>query len=201
MTRTQIIEQLFTGKNFNDCISKMEPEHLRDDLKMEVIAIVCEWSEERIIGLHARKELDYFVVRVILNQIQSSSSPFHKKYRRALEEYDEQVDMGNYIRNGKGIAEAKHRKRVVEKALEMSCMNQPEDIESRQEREDMEDLALQEIDNLYWYNANLLKLYGEHGSYRALEAATGIPYVSCYHTIRKSIKQVKDIALCSITQL
>jgi hypothetical protein len=43
VTRNQIIENLFTGTNFNDCICKMEPQHLQQDLKMEVISIVCEW--------------------------------------------------------------------------------------------------------------------------------------------------------------
>lgn len=194
MTRTQIIEQLFTGKNFNDCINKMEPRHLRDDLKMEVMAIICEWPEEKIIGLHQRKELDFFVVRVILNQIQSNSSPFYKKYRRWIEEYDEQVGAGDYVRHGKGVAEAKHRAWIVEKAT-LQAYLQEEAIEDRLNREDMEDKALSEIENLYWYNAELVKLYMLHGNYRAIEEQTGIPFVSCYHTIRKSFKELKQKAL------
>lgn len=194
MTRTQIIEQLFTGKNFNDCINKMEPRRLRDDLKMEVMAIICEWPEEKIIGLHQRKELDFFVVRVILNQIQSNSSPFYKKYRRWIEEYDEQVGAGDYVRHGKGVAEAKHRAWIVEKAT-LQAYLQEEAIEDRLNREDMEDKALSEIENLYWYNAELVKLYMLHGNYRAIEEQTGIPFVSCYHTIRKSFKELKQKAL------
>ena len=82
MTRNQIIEDLFVGKNFNDCISKMEPSHLREDLKMEVISIVCEWPEEKVIKLYKDGVLDFFVVRVIINQVQSKKSPFFKKYRK-----------------------------------------------------------------------------------------------------------------------
>lgn len=187
MNKNQIIEALFTGKNFNDVIRKMEPQHLQDDLRMEVIAIVCEWPEEKIVGLHQRKELDFFVVRVILNQIQSNSSPFYKKYRGHVQFFTEYG--ANTFGDGNDIN--KHSQRI---GAMVDATNVQEDIEARQIREDMEDKALEEIDNLYWYNANLLKLYGQHGSYRALQAATGIPYVSCYHTIRKSIKQVKDIA-------
>lgn len=189
MTKNQIIEQLFTGKNFNDCIRKMEPEHLQDDLRMEVIAIVCEWPEEKIIGLHKRKELDFFVVRVILNQIQSNSSPFYRKYRQSLLMYledteDFAADMTE--------ARRRHLANVALRANEMTRATMPEEIEERQAHEDMEDEALEEIDNLYWYNATLLKLYGEGKSYRDIQAQTGIPYISCYHTIRKSIKQIKE---------
>lgn len=86
MTRNQIIENLFTGKNFCDCIAKMEPRHLQDDLKMEVISIVCEWPDEKILGLYERRELDFYVARVIINQIKSNTSPFAKKYRREFVE-------------------------------------------------------------------------------------------------------------------
>lgn len=99
MTRNQIIEKLFTGKNFNDCIQRMEPAHLRDDLKMEVIAIVCEWPDEKIIGLEERKELDFFVVRVIINQIQSSTSPFYKKFRQPVIELDINLIHNNGIKH------------------------------------------------------------------------------------------------------
>jgi hypothetical protein len=45
LNKEQIIEQLYLSKNFNDCISKMQPIELQDDLKAEVILVVCELDE------------------------------------------------------------------------------------------------------------------------------------------------------------
>jgi hypothetical protein len=81
VTRDQIVERLFVGKNFNECLSKMEPDHLRDDLKMEVITVVCGWPDDKVIDLHSKGVLEFYVVRVILNMVKSKSSPFYKKYR------------------------------------------------------------------------------------------------------------------------
>jgi hypothetical protein len=36
----------------------MEPAHLRDDLKMEVIAIVLEWPDQKVIQLHEQGDLN-----------------------------------------------------------------------------------------------------------------------------------------------
>lgn len=81
MTRNEIISNLFTGKNFCDCIKKMEPQHLQDDLKQEVILIICELKDEVLFDLHLNKKLEFFTVRVILNQIKSVTSKFYKQYR------------------------------------------------------------------------------------------------------------------------
>lgn len=194
MTKNQIIEELFNGKNFNDCINRMEPDHLREDLKMEVALIICEWPEDKIIKLHLDKALEFFVVRVILNQIQSSTSPFFRKYRLMSDSYNEQEAIGFFGAIGEGTAEARHRSNVVERATD-SIAKQAEDLEERHRKEGIEEKALREIENLYWYNAELVKLYMVHGNYRAIEEQTGIPFVSCYHTIRKSFKELKQRVL------
>ena len=61
---------------------------MRDDLKQEVILIVCSWPDEKIIKLYEDKALDFYVVKVILNQMISNSSPFSKKYRQFVLEYN-----------------------------------------------------------------------------------------------------------------
>jgi hypothetical protein len=195
MTKNQIIAELFTGKNFNSCIAKMEPEYLRDDLRMEVIAIVCEWPDDKIIGLYERKELDYYVVRVILNQIQSDSSPFYKKYRRALIAYEEHSmeQLYHVLYEGNSIPDL--RQKDTRSASVPSFLEEQEEMEQRRAAEEMEEDALREVGELYWYNAELLKLYAVHGNYRALERVTGIPYVSCYHSIRKSVKEIQQKVL------
>ena len=87
-TKNEIITEFYRRKEFNDCINKQEPEHLRDDLRAEVMLILLETSEEKIKALHEKDELKYYAVRIILNLIQSKTSSFFKKYRQSLVELD-----------------------------------------------------------------------------------------------------------------
>jgi hypothetical protein len=166
MTKNQIIEKLFTGKNFNDCLSKMKPQHLQEDLKMEVALIVCEWPEEKILKLHEKKVLEFSVVRVILNLIRSDRSPFAKMYRRPF------VEMSHELSDCEG-----------------------EGLEQRRIKEAIEDLAIEEINSLYWYDAEMIRLYMKHGNFRAIQKETGIPFISCYKNIKKSLVILKKKAI------
>lgn len=139
----------------------MEPDHLRDDLKQEVILIICELPEDRVLQLHNDKALDFYTVRVILNQIKSKTSPFAKKYRSVVQE------------------------------LSNNETSEDIELEERELREALEDTAIQEVDRLHWYNKGLIELYVRHGNFRAVEKETGIPFGSCYKTIKKSLNQIK----------
>ncbi len=166
MGKNEIVTELYNSKEFNDCISKMEPEHLRDDLKAEVTLILLETEERKLIEIHAAGALRYYTVRIIMNLIQSKTSLFYKRYRQQVAEVTDRF-----------IAE------------------QDQDFEERLTREDIEDRAMREIDNLYWYNAGVVKLYLKHGNYRAIEEDTGIPYSSAYKTIKKSFQEIKQKVL------
>lgn len=166
MTKNQIIENLFTGKNFTDCIGKMEPRHLQEDLKMEVISIVCEWPEEKIVQLYKDKALEFYVVRVILNQATSPRSGFYYKFRK-----DQAVELTANIPDNK------------------------EDQREREVKETIEHIALEEINKLYWYDAEMIRLYMKLGSFRAIEEHTGIPFISCYKNIKKSLATLKKKAI------
>lgn len=165
-TKNEIIAELYKSREFNDCISKMEPEHLRDDLRSEVVLILLETPEDKIKQLHEQVNgLKYYTVRIILNLIQSKTSKFYKQYRQ------QQAQL--------------HDRFAYESA----------DLEEREQREQVEDKAMSEIDNLYWYNKEMVKLYIEHGNYRAIEEITRIPYSSAYKTIQKSLQEIKQKVL------
>lgn len=190
MTRNQIIENLFTGKNFCDCIAKMEPRHLQDDLKMEVITIVCGWPEEKIIQLHENKALEFYVVRVILNQVKSKTSDFVRKYRQPVEYYVEaQPDL---VGKGNNTTE-RHALNIYQRVSNKQQTNESSD--ERRIREQVEELALSEIDKLYWYDAEMIRLYLKLGSFRAIQEHTGIPFISCYKNIQKSLATLKKKAI------
>lgn len=165
-TKNQIIEELYRSKEFNDCIGKMEPEHLRDDLRAEVTLILLETDERKLMEMHDKKVLNFFTARIIINQVFSKTSPFYKRYRQQLPEITDRM-----------------------------AADEETDFDERATKEDIEERAMSEIDNLYWYNAGVVKLYMKHGNYRAIEEDTGIPYSSAYKTIQKSFQEIRQKVL------
>lgn len=165
-SRNEIIAELYKSKEFNDCISKMEPDHLRDDLRAEVMLILLETEERKLIEIHNKGHLKFYTVRIIINLIQSKTSLFYKRYRQQMAELTDRF-----------LAE------------------EEPDFTERAAREDIEEKAINEIDNLYWYNGGMVKLYMQHGNYRAIEKDTGIPYSSAYKTIQKSFQEIKQRVL------
>lgn len=193
LTKHQIIERLYTGKNFNDCIGKMQPDHLREDLRAEVILVVCEWSDEKVLKLHSDGVLEFFVVRVILNTIKSNTSPFAKKYRRYHEEFTQISDRRTAIEEAvtNNHYDNSYFSRSPGSIAKVEAFEEAGTLEERQLREDLEDATLADINNLYWYDAELIRLYMKHGNFRAIEKVTGIPYTSCFNSIKKSLSLLK----------
>ena len=175
-SKSNIIEELYKSKDFNDCINKMEPDYLRDDLKAEVILVICEMDNERLQVLYNSGALAFFVVRVIMNMIKSNSSTFYRKYRKEHEELKESYSYFD-IRE--------------ETPMEKEYVFDVEDLAQRQEREDLELIVLEKIKCLDWYECELLKLYIKHGNYRSIGIETNIPFPSIYKTIRSSINKIK----------
>lgn len=200
MTRDQIIEQLFTGRNFREAIEKMEPAHLREDLRMEVIAEVCEWTDEKILDLYNRRRLDFYVAKVIFYMLINKYSPFFKKYRVGVVEYNEGTDGwadGGFIEGSLRDEWVENRNDHKRGQWRTGVAVEVDDIQTREIRELKEDQAIGLIGDLYWYDQQLIKLYIQHGTYRAIEAETGIPWESAYKSIQKSLKHIR----CQVTKL
>jgi hypothetical protein len=134
----------------------MRPKDLQDDLKAEVALILCEKSEDLILELHDKGGLKYYTVRIILNLIQSNTSPFYKKFR-----------LSN---------------------VELSDLIEPYVLPEYDSRKDQ---AMEELETLYWYDREILKLYGKYGTYRKIEEETGIPFESIYKTVQKACKEIR----------
>lgn len=101
MTRNEIVTELYNSREFNECINKMEPEHLRDDLKAEVTLILLETDEQRLLSIYSNgpNALKYYTVRIIINLIQSKTSLFYKKYRSYFVEIDPNYNYDVRYRN------------------------------------------------------------------------------------------------------
>lgn len=90
--RQQIITDLYNSRELKDVISKMHPEHLRDELLSEVMLVVCQLPEERLLQMNSDGYLKFYVIRTILNMIKSNDSTFHNKFRKVYEEVPNIVD-------------------------------------------------------------------------------------------------------------
>jgi hypothetical protein len=188
MNRDEIVSALFTGTNFNRALAKMEPDYLRDDLRMEVFAVVCEWDSSFVEGLYERKQLDFYVIRVMMNQIQSNTSPFFKKYRRPVTEIQEAWAL-------EADVSKKYNQGVITKQIvglsNPDFLSEAEEMESRVLAEDFETAILGDLEGLHWYYSAMVKLYLDCGSFMKMQQITGIPKPSCYKTVKAAFKQLK----------
>lgn len=157
----------------------MEPAHLREDLKSEVALILCELDEARLLDIYKTGGLTYYAVRIILNLIQSNTSPFYKKFRQVFS----QVSEATHEEDEKVNSEVKNY---------VSLLTHDEDFDIRLSREQLEQTIMGYVEELYWYDKEILKLYLELGSYREIEKQTGIKWTSCYDTVTIAIGILKS---------
>jgi hypothetical protein len=80
VSKNEIISLLYESKPFKNLVKRMEPDHLRQDLKQETIMILLEMPEEKIISLNKSGGLFYYCVRVMINLVKNKSSRFNKLY-------------------------------------------------------------------------------------------------------------------------
>ena len=58
--------------------------HFLDDLVQEICIILLTQENESIMTIYEQGDFKFYVARIITNQVLSSSSPFHKKYRQRI---------------------------------------------------------------------------------------------------------------------
>lgn len=97
MGRNEILIEFWELNEVNNAISKMKPVELQEDLKSEVFLILCELPEEKLIALYDRKELKFYMVRIMLNLVQNKNNQFYKKYRNftELNSYEEAIQVND----------------------------------------------------------------------------------------------------------
>lgn len=169
MTINEIIEEIYTSKDFDDCIRKtVIPEH-QADFKQELVLKIYDIPHPKLSELYYRNELKYYIVRIIINLVKNKNKSYHKTYLEKGVVYDsEKVDKYN-----------KHE--------------EEEDLEERWQHELRELQLLCEIDRLDetmktpFYKL-LVYLIDKEGSMRAVSRLTGIPVSS----ISEAVKRVRN---------
>jgi hypothetical protein len=76
MNKNSIILELWESRELKEAIDKMQPEDLRDDLRSELFKVLCEMEEERLIDMRTRNVLKFYLVRTMINMMQSNTSQF-----------------------------------------------------------------------------------------------------------------------------
>lgn len=65
----------------SNVLRKNEDVYFLDDLTQEVCLILLNQDDESIMTIHEQGYFKFYVARIITNQVLSTTSPFHKKYR------------------------------------------------------------------------------------------------------------------------
>lgn len=84
LSRDEILSDLYKSDFMNDLIGKITSNNaLMYDLKQHLFLILCEMPAKKIIEAYDNHYLNYLCVNIIKKQYHSSTSPFHKIWRKA----------------------------------------------------------------------------------------------------------------------
>ncbi|QDP51033.1 MAG: hypothetical protein Unbinned6004contig1002_19 [Prokaryotic dsDNA virus sp.] len=136
-----------------------------EDLLHESILALYNADKEKIKIIIEKKQLTFYIVRIMMNQYHSNTSPYHKKYRK---QYNDEQLKQFYIYTKEPLTKDKI-----------------ENLEKNEERLKWIDEKLQ---GLNWFDVSVFKLYyKEKFSLRTMSIATKISK----STLGKSIRSVK----------
>lgn len=64
-----------------------------DDFVQETYVTLLEYDNTKLNEIFDKKQIKYFVVRIMLNNWNSTTSPFYTKYKKYLEHIDMNADL------------------------------------------------------------------------------------------------------------
>ena len=136
-----------------------------EDLLSFVIEELYKCDKERIEAIVRKKQMTFYVVRIMINQFHSKTSRYYYKYRKY------------YEYNVSGIVEA------------ISPDNVDTDIESKQLVEERLGWVEEKLKDLYWFDAEVFRIYYREGfSLNEMQKETKINR----NTLHKAITNVKN---------
>lgn len=175
----------------------MNPQHLRDDLKQELFVILCEMPDSKIEALHTNNQLRYYVTRIVLNMIASSTSPFHKKYRQFTLDSTVGDSKANLLLEESEYHSKDSRSFVIKFCKDLSS-EFIDDVEQKEiEHTKLIDEVNRVLDSMPDYDRNLFLDYVEKGSagkmIKEMDRLTGahIPKRSILATVKRVKETIK----------
>ena len=138
-----------------------------DDLLSFVIEELYKCDKDRIIEIIKKKQLTFYIVRVMLNQYHSKTSRYYYKYNKF---YEYHVS---------GIIEA------------ISPDNTTSEIESKEQIEQRLEWVEEKLKDLYWFDAQCFSIYyKESHSLNTMSKATKISRATLYKAINNAKKHL-----------
>lgn len=190
MNKNEIIETIFKSEEYDDLLSKLieRTDLYLEDFKQDLMLILLEKNSKLIEELWNENKMRFYIIRIVTNQIYSSSSPFYNDYKKYYRELIQTTDDNNYYSD--------------------YLNNFSETIDNDNTFEEIDEV----IDNniltfinknsiLTWYETNILSIYYKLGEYkdvkqkvslRTMEKEYGIHYVSLHLTIKESVDKIKS---------
>lgn len=159
-----MIDQLFKDKRIDEACKKIaKGNDLWQDLKQELFVVLCEYDQSKIKEIIEKKQIMYFIVRILLNFYNSKTSPFYKKF-----------------------------KHINDEVIDLKFIKHFEDDNSYSDELDKIELAFEQAD-LSWYERGIAKLYIQEKSFRKLSAKLDIPTRSLCETMKDVKRKTHDI--------
>jgi len=171
LNKTEIIAKLFKDKDFDFTIqnhlNKNGDGKLFNDFKQDLFIILLSKSDSLIVDLYNDKKLVFYALRIVLNQVYSKTSPFHKKYKgKHFDDIDIQelpIEDEDY-----------HSFDILKYCNENNILSWYES----------------EILSIYYKLAEH-KHKDEKSTLRGIEEEYGIDHVSIHLTVKKAINKIK----------
>lgn len=179
MTKTEIIDELYRSKRVSELFKKI-PECFADDLKQEVFMLILIRPESEIIEIHSRGKIYSFFSKLCYNQLFWGQSKFHKLYNTYEKKEAKGLPCDN--KTEKEFMSLSEGCNTIKKHIEIPDIEPDFDI-----NEEIEDA----MSSLSSYHNTMLRLYAEHGTYRATGEAMGIAWKSVYNAVKAAKIQVK----------
>lgn len=137
-----------------------------EDLLHETILALYNADKEKIKIIIEKKQLTFYIVRIMLNQYQSNTSPYHKKYRK---QHNEKQLKEFYIYTKEPLTKEKMKR--------------------LEEQEDRLQWIEEKLKHLSWFDVEVFKIYyRENYSLNTMSKATKINR----STLGKSIRFIKN---------
>ncbi len=170
MTRDEILQSLTERKDLKNHINKLTGgnKYYREEMYQELFLILAEMPNEKLEQIYKDGYLDFWIIKIISNQFKSSTSTYHHKVRKPIQN---KVDH-----------------------ISRSGLDTLDELPGSDEQ-NMTPILLQEldnvIDNLFWYDQQLLRLYLEEGSIKRVSKRTDINPSYIGESLAKSKKVIR----------
>ena len=137
-----------------------------EDLLHETILVLYNGNNKKILKIIQQKKLTFYIVRIMINQYHSNTSPFHKKYRK---KYNDEQLKEFYIYNKQPLTKEKLNEFI--------------------EQENRLNWIDKKLKNQNWFDVSVFKLYYKKNfSLNTMSKATKISR----STLGKSIRIIKN---------